>query len=163
MIDNRSIFAIIYSLLFSITIVVVSFFIPLKIMKSTYIPILIKCLILLFVIQISGIVHELGHFSQTKQIKNQDYVSVDNRFYIPLIGFIWTSNVSTFTENVKNNFNLSVMGFLTQFLYLTGMTLLIFKGSMTPVAIMLFGFISYLFIYARLYKGNLDSDFSGWV
>ena len=62
MIDKRSIFAIIYSLLFSIAIVVVSFFIPRKIMKSTYIPILIKSIILIFTVQISGIVHELGHF-----------------------------------------------------------------------------------------------------
>jgi hypothetical protein len=162
MIDNRSIFAIIYSLLFSIAIVVVSFFIPRKIMKSMYIPILIKSIILIFTVQISGIVHELGHFSQTKQIANQDYVDIDNKYYIPLIGFIWSGKVMTYATNIKDNFNFSVMGFLVHFLYLTGMTLLIFKGSMTAVAIVLFGFISYLFIYARLLKGQ-DADFAGWA
>ena len=162
MIDNRSIFAIVYSVLFSIAIVAVSFFIPHKIMKSTYIPILIKSIILIFTVQISGIVHELGHFSQTEQIENQDYVDIDNKYYIPLIGFIWSGNVKTYGKNIKDDFNFSIMGFLIHFLYLTGMTLLIFKGSTTAVAIVLFGFISYLFIYARLFKGK-ESDFAGWV
>jgi hypothetical protein len=101
MIDNRSIFAIVYSVLFSIAIVITSFIIPNKIMKSIYIPIFIKCIILIFTVQISGIVHELGHFSQTEQIANQDYVDIDNKFYIPLIGFIWSGNVSTSSENIK--------------------------------------------------------------
>jgi hypothetical protein len=162
MIDKRSIVAIVYSVLSSITIIVISFMIPNTIMKNIYIPTLIKSIMMIFIAQISAIVHELGHFSQTNQIANKDYVDIDNKFYIPLIGFIWSFNVSTVGSKVKNDFNFSIMGFLIQFLYLTGMTLLIFKGSMTAVAIVLFVFISYMFIYARITKGTSDSDFSGW-
>ena len=163
MIDKRVIFAIVYSVLFSITTLVISFMIPNKIRKSKYIPIVIKCVIMIFIFQISAIVHELGHFSQSNKIANKDYLKIDNRFYIPLIGFIWSKKVSTIAVNVKNIFNFSIMGFLIQFLYLTGMTLLIFKGSMTALAIVLFGFISYIFIYARISKGTLGSDFRGWI
>ncbi len=173
--NNKNIGAISYSVIFTILIIIISYFVnngikytsviskmfTNKLMFSSIIAIVIQILLLIFAVQISAIIHELGHFSQSKQT-DQDYVNIGN-FYIPYIGFFWASDVNTFGSIGTTRFKMGIIGFLLQFIYLTIMTLIIFKGATTPLAIVLFGFISYLFIYASIMYDLTGNDIELWV
>ncbi len=117
---------------------------------------------MIYVIQISGIIHELGHFSQTKQIENEDYIVINNKFYIPYIGYIWSDTIKIVSTNIIDRLRFGLSGFLFQFLYLTIMTLIVFKGCTLVLSIVLFGFNCYLFIYASMQYNKNTSDFINW-
>jgi hypothetical protein len=149
-----TIFAIIYCIFSSILTISISFY------KSNE---KIKIILMIFIIQISAIIHELGHLSQTKQIDNEDYIYIDYKFYIPFIGYVWSSKVITISKNIINYFMFGISGFLFQFLYLTITTLLLFNGSTLALSIVLFGFNCYLFIYAYIQYDTNTSDFMYWT
>ncbi len=175
--NSKNIGAIIYSVIFTIVIIIISFFVngikytsvfskmfTDKLMITSIIAICIQILLLLFTTQISAIVHELGHLSQTKQTE-EDHVNI-GYFYIPFIGFFWTADVSTSIKTIKSKstlFTMGIIGFLLQIIYLTVMTLIIFKGHFIPLAILLISFISYLFIYASTMYNQPGNDILNWV
>ena len=152
--NTDTIFAIIYCIICSILTIGISYYKPSRIKRI---------LLMIIIIQISAIVHELGHFSQTEQIENEDYILINNKFYIPYIGYIWSTKVITVSKNIINYFMFGISGFLFQFLYLTITTLLLFNGSTLALSIVLFGFNCYLFIYASIHYNTNTSDFIHWT
>jgi hypothetical protein len=120
----------------------------------------IKLGLVLYTIQISGIIHELAHYSQTE---NTGQINIDTQFYIPIIGFIWSSNVYITVINIKNNFCFGTIGFIVQFIYLHVMIGCIYFKSILALFLTSFSCIFYLFIYAYVTYSSNTSDFKYWA
>ena len=120
----------------------------------------VKNLLMLFSMQISGIIHELAHFSQANQ---GSYISINSLYYIPIIGFIWGMDVKIYITTINNNFIFGSIGFLLQYLYLLLCASIIFRKSILSLFVVSFGFIIYLFIYGFINYSTNTSDFYYWV
>ena len=158
--DISCIIAICYVISCSIVILLLSIYTNKLSYTSNTVYIQLFCF--LFSIQLSALIHELAHYSQTFQIQNQDYIVVNSNFYIPIIGLVWSNQVFTYATNISNQFLFGCIGFLSQFLYLLCITFIIFKRSIYALFLTCFGFICYLFIYATIMYNSNANDFQYW-
>ncbi len=158
-----NIFPLIYVIIMSIVLCLTQYYVPPflpSLNNYKYIKIIISILLFLYIVQLSAIVHELAHALTSKNGK----VNIPKLYYIPFIGYIEANNVNTsyeISKNTPNNeFIVSIAGFFTQFCYLFIMGIIFFKANPLALAIILFGFIVYLFVYMVLMKNNPSNDFA---
>lgn len=147
---NSIILPIIYSCCCSIFITFLSKF---QINKLKYI-------LFLFCIQISGLIHELAHFSV---VSDNALISINSLFYIPIIGLLWSFDVKITFISITQSFLFGSIGFIVQFIYLFLFAILLFNKSIFHLLCISICFNIYLFIYGYVNYFTNTSDFYYWV
>ncbi len=110
-----------------------------------YFKLLIKVLLFSYLIQLSAVVHELGHaFIDTGGVEGKTHVP--KTYLIPFYGYKETPNVFT-TGKWKSTRWTGLAGFIPQIMYLLLVSLIFFKLNPLSVAIVSTGFIFYMFTH----------------
>lgn len=147
---KENIFNLVYVIVVSVLLLVlpyISNLIPFLLFeKNHYIKLGIKILLFSYLVQLSAVVHELGHAfigSRPEGITN-----IPKKYYIPIYGFRHSMDVYTSTNtDIGNNALAGLAGFITQIIYLLVISFIFFKGSAIAISLTSIGFIIYMFIH----------------
>ncbi len=119
--------------------------------KNHYIKLGIKLLLFSYLVQLSAVVHELGHaFIGSKP---EGLTNIPKSYYIPIYGFKSSMNIFTYT-NTNNSALAGLAGFIPQIIYLLITSFIFFKGSAISIALTSIGFIIYMFIHYSILDGG---------
>ena len=128
---------------------------------------LAQSLCLLYIIQLSGVAHELGHayVSNSLSAASTAKIHVPAGFYVPVLGFCQATNVYTIMASLTRRADLlwaAQAGFGSQFVYLQTMSGIIFDTQRTKVCLTVaVGFVIYLFVYPHVTPED-GNDFRWW-
>lgn len=117
-----------------------------------------------YIVQLSTIVHELGHVIVASGGDGWFVELIDDATYIPYVGFKNLSSYGydysyTYNAEADNVFARGMAGFASQIIYLWTMGLLFFKGNSFAISVISSGFIIYMFTYLYLYRKKGGGDF----
>jgi hypothetical protein len=158
---KENIFHIVYPIVVTILLLLIPNILPsLPFLKNTvlffykhsYIKLAIKCLIFIYIVQLSGPIHELGHLFN---LGKNSLVNIPKTYYIPFIGFKHISEVETLSKYNNNNISIysGIAGFVPQILYLLLSAFILFKSSIA-ISLVSISFIIYMFIHYITLRGG---------
>jgi hypothetical protein len=160
--NTTNIFPLIYVILISILICSTQYYGPfanLSIKPSAKIA--VQLVLFGYLVQMSSIVHELGHALVGG---GQSVANIPDKFYIPYIGYhnvLGNMNSSIIVDGDDEYFRASMAGFVSQIIYLVVMGLIFFKGNPLAMSIILSGFLIYMFSYIVYMRDKGGNDFAG--
>ncbi len=160
--NSRNIPPLIHVIIISTLICLTQYYGPLSnySFKNSITKLAVQLVLFGYIVQMSSIVHELGH---AFFFGGQSEIYIPDVFYIPYIGYMDISG-STSPDNDpslrKNYLRGAMAGFVSQIIYLVVMGLIFFKGSSLAISIILSGMIIYMFSYIVYLKGG---DFAEMV
>lgn len=125
----------------------------------------LKLLLLGYIVQLSGVVHELGHGNMTS-IGGE--VAVPNLYYVPYVGFAKATEVHTDMDMARyrestagQRLHVGQRGFQAHAVYLVLMAVLLFGANPWIIATVLGGMLVYMNVYPWIVP-SLSSDFKWW-
>lgn len=118
----------------------------------------------LLAVQLSTVVHELGHaFAANGFGDSGARTFISPRYWIPFYGFSQRGQHTTYQRKATNQMLLGQAGFAVQFVYLMLVTAAIAAPAiLMPCLLTALGFIVFLFVYPHIMPPDVN-DFRDWA